>query len=138
LAENISISDIPRTPYIIRSTETGIIPIVPAFVDFNPDTLNLKSKGKYITTYIELPKGYDADDIILESIKLNNQIQSEIKPTKIGDYDNNGISDLMIKFDRLAIQDILPTGKKVKITIAGKLIDDKPFEGIDFIKVIFP
>lgn len=138
LAENVPISDIPRMSYIIRSTETGIIPIVSAFVDFNPDTLNLKSKGKYVTTYIELPKGYDANDIILESIKLNNQIQPEIKSIKIGDYDNNGISDLMIKFDRSAIQNILPIGKKIKVVITGKLIDGEPFDGIDFIKVIFP
>lgn len=138
LAENVPISDIPRTPYIIRSNGTEIIPIIPAFVDFNPDTLNLKSTGKYVTTYIELPKGYNINDIILESIKLNNQIQSEIKPAKIGDYDNNGISDLVIKFDRSAVQNILSVEEKVKITVAGKLVDDKPFEGVDFIKVIFP
>ncbi len=138
LAENVPISDIPRTPYIIRSTETEIIPIIPAFVDFDPNTLNLESEGKYATTYIELPKGYGASDIILESIKLNDQIHPEIKPAKIGDYDDNGISDLMIKFDRSAVQNILPIGKKVRIAIAGKLADDKLFKGIDFIKVISP
>ncbi|MCK5466538.1 C40 family peptidase [Candidatus Parcubacteria bacterium] len=138
LAENVPVNDIPRTPYIIRSTETGIIPIIPAFVDFNPDTLNTESKGKYVTTYIELPKNYNVDDIVLESIKLNNQIQPEIEPTKIGDYDDNGISDLMMKFNRLAVQNILPIEKKVKITIAGKLVNDKPFEGVGFVKVILP
>ena len=138
LAENVPISDIPRTPYIIRSTETGIVPIIPAFVDFNPDTLNLGSKGKYVTTYIELPTSYDISNIVLSKIKLNNQISPEIEPTKIGDYDNNGVLDLMVKFNRSIVQDIFSVGEKVKITIAGKLVDDNLFEGSDFIKVIFP
>jgi cell wall-associated NlpC family hydrolase len=136
LAKNVPISDIPRVPYIIRSMETEIIPIIPAFVDFDPDTLNLKSKGKWVTTYVELPIGYDINEIDLESIKLNDQIPIEAKPTEIGDYDENGIPDLMVKFDRLAVQNILEVGEEVKVTISGKLIDEKPFEGSNIIRVI--
>jgi len=33
-----------------------------ATVDLDPDTLNLESKGKWITCYIELPEGYDTGD----------------------------------------------------------------------------
>lgn len=136
LAENVPISDIPRTPFIIRTTETEIIPIIPAFVDFDPNTLNLKSKGQWVTSYIELPSGYDINTIDLESIRLNNQIESELKPIEIGDYDNNGAPDLMVKFNRSAVQAILEVGDKVKITISGKLINEKQFEGSDIIKVI--
>ncbi len=138
LAENVPISDIPRRPYIARLTETEIIPVIPAFVDFDPDTLNLKSKGKWVTVYLELPVGYNINEIDLESIKLNGQIPAEPKPTKIGDYDKNGIPDLMVKFNRSAVQSILEVGDKVKITISGKLIDGRPFEGSDIIRVISP
>jgi hypothetical protein len=136
LAEDVPISDIPRTPYILRSTETEIIPIIPAFVDFDPDTLNLKSKGKWVTVYIELPIGYDVNEIDLESIIFNGQIQIEPKPIEIGDYDDNGIADLMVKFNRKDAQDILEVGEEVKITISGNLIDERPFEGSDTIRVI--
>ena len=137
LAEDVPISDIPRTPYILGSGETEVIPIIPAFIDFNPDTLNLKSKGKYITVYIELPVGYNINDINLESIRLNDhQVPAEAKPTEIGDYDNNGIPDLMIKFNQSVVQSILETGEEVEIVITGELIDGRLFQDSDIIKVI--
>ena len=32
---------------------------------FHPDTLNLKDRGRWVTAYVELPQGYDVDDIDL-------------------------------------------------------------------------
>lgn len=136
LTKNVPIGDIPRVPYILRSTETELIPIIPAFVDFDPDTLSLKSKGKHVTTYIELPIGYDVNEINLGSVRLNEQISIEPKPTEIGDYDQNDIPDLMVKFSRSAIQNILEPGDEVKIVITGKMIDESPFQGSDAIRVM--
>ena len=39
------------------------LPPIPADVDIVPDTLNLSSKGKWITCFIQLPEGYDVADI---------------------------------------------------------------------------
>jgi len=140
LTENVQISNIPNQQYILRSTETEIIPIQPATVDFDPDTLNLKSKGRWVTVYIELPvgHGYDVSMIDLASLMLNDQVQAEAKPIEIGDCDSDGIPDLMVKFNRAAVQVILQVGDKVEITISGKLIDGRQFEGKDTIKVILP
>lgn len=135
-AENVPISDIPRIPYILRSTETEIIPIIPAFVDFDPDTLNLKSKGQWVTVYLELPAGYNVNEIDLESIKLNGQILIEQKPIEISDYNSNGIPDLMVKFNLSAVKNVLEVGDKVEIKITGELINGKQFEGSDIIRVI--
>ena len=136
LAKDIPISDIPRTPYIIKSTKAEIIPVIPAFIDFNPDALNLKSKGEDVTVYIELPKNYNINEIDLKTIKLNNQVPIKPKPIAIGNYDKNGIPDLMVKFDRAAVKNILTAGDKIKITISGKLNDGRLLEGSDTIKVI--
>jgi parallel beta-helix repeat protein len=140
LAENAQISNIPTQSYIIRSTETEIIPIIPATVDFDPDALNLKSKGQWVTVYIELPvgHGYDVSMINLTSVMLNDQVQAEIKPIAIGDYDGDGIPDLMVKFNRTAVQSILNVGDDVEITISGTLIDGRLFEDKDTIQVILP
>jgi len=140
LAENVQIGDIPPQPYILRSTETEINPIIPATIDFDPDTLNLKSKGRWVTAYIELPvgHGYNVSMIDLESLWLNGQVQAEAKPIEIGDYDGDGIPDLMVKFNRKSVQNILEVGEEVKITISGKLTYCRPFEGKDTIKVILP
>lgn len=73
--------------------------------------------------------------ISLGTIRLNGQIQSEAKPAEMGDYDSDGIPDLMVKFNRSEAQKILQTGEKVRITISGNLNDGRPFEGTDFIRV---
>ena len=105
-------------------------------IDFDPDTLNLKSKGKVVTVYIELPVGYDVSQIEVSSIMLNSQVQAEAKPTEIGDYDDDGIPDLMIKFDKATVQSILEVGDEVEIVVTGELTDGTPFEGSDTIRVI--
>jgi hypothetical protein len=105
-------------------------------IDFDPDTLNLKSKGKWATMYIELPEGYDVSNIDISTVMLNKQVHAETHPTDIGDYDNDGVVDLMVKFDRSAVQEILEVGEEVEITVAGELIDGTPFEGSDNIRVI--
>lgn len=106
-------------------------------MDFDPDTLNLKSQGKYVTTYIELPvgHGYDPNMISLGTVTLNGQIKSEAKPVEIGDYDSDGIPDLMVKFNRAEVQKILQAGEKVRMTLSGNLTDGRLFEGTDFIRV---
>ena len=37
---------------------------IEAICDINPNKLNLKSKGRWITVYLELPENYDVNDII--------------------------------------------------------------------------
>jgi len=137
LAENIPIKDIPPQPYIIRVTEDGIVPIIPATVDFNPDTLNLKSKGKWITCYIELPvgHGYETEQIDVTSLMLNSQIGAEAHPTEIGDYDSDRIPDLMVKFDRQAVAQMLEAGIQ-KFYLTGQLSDGTLFTGMDMIRVL--
>jgi hypothetical protein len=132
LAENVLISDIPDQPYIIRSTETTIIQIIPAVIDIDPDTLNLKSKIKWVTACIELPKGYDVADINISTVELwykGNSVAAEW-----GDIQGG---TLMGKFNGKAVQDLFPgpadTGT---IAVAGELQDGTQFGGNDTIRVI--
>jgi hypothetical protein len=135
LAENVRISDIPSQGYIVRSGEGTIIQIVPAIIDFAPGTFNLGSKGKSVTVYIELPTGYDISQIDASSIKLNGTISTLTKPIQIGDYDNDGVADLMVKFDRAAVQQLLSVGEQVEIAVSGE-VGGITFEGSDTIRVI--
>lgn len=104
-------------------------------IDFDPDTLNLTSKGKFVTVYIELPPSYDVNDIDISSIHLNCEVSALTEPIAVGDYDNDAVLDLMVKFDRAALQQILTPGDAIEITLTGKVagID---FEGTDTIRVI--
>jgi len=89
----------------------------PATIDFHPDTLNLKSKGKWVTCYIELREDTDVEDIHIETIAITSiavnggdaevidDIPAEDHPTEVGDYDSDGIPDLMVKFNRQWVQE---------------------------------
>lgn len=117
-------------------------------IDIDPDTLNLIDKGKWITAYIEFPEGYNVTDINVSTILLNGSIPIDINaPLTIGDYDNDSIPDLMVKFDRAEVISYIlaniDTTKlyeerfmTVTLTITGKLNDGTPFQGSTTIRVI--
>jgi parallel beta-helix repeat protein len=113
---------------------------ISATIDIIPNTLNLGNKAEYVTAYIELPEGYNVNDINVSSISLNKTIPVDLSAlTAIGDYDNDTIPDLMVKFDRTAVCNfILSEGFmtcNVTLTVSGKLYDGTMFEGSDVIRV---
>ena len=67
---------------------------------------------------------------------MNGVVPAENKPTEIGDYDDDGLPDLMVKFDRSDVCEILDPGDEVEITVTGELTDETPFQGSDTIRVI--
>ncbi len=120
---------------------------IQAVVDIAPDTLNLGSTGRWVTVYIELSEGYDVSQIDTSSIMLDSVPVDPTAPTQIGDYDNDGVGDLMVKFDRLATLDyiwsiihhmgsqISDKRWEVTLTITGELFNDPAisFAGSDTI-----
>lgn len=116
-----------------------IEPTLSASIDVEPDTLNLGSKGKWITCYVELPEGYDVADINALTVTLNGTVPAELAPTAIGDYDNDGVPDLMVKFNRTAVvQYVVSQGVEyanVTMTVSGQLKDGTSFQGSDVVRV---
>mgnify|MGYP000530603689 CR=1 FL=1 len=141
------------TPYVIDENNIdhyplmnpyAITPPVPsviiATVDVNPKTLNLRSRGKWITTYIELPEGYDVGDINVSSILLDDTISANLSaPIAVGDYDNDTVPDLMVCFNWTEVAEyVLSTGivyGNVTLEISGKLYNGTIFTGTDTILV---
>lgn len=77
--------------------------------------------------YIELPEGYDVGDIDISSLLSNGVISAEWHPTEIGDYDNDGVKDLIVKFNREAVKSILSLGTQT-ISIRGT-VSGIPLQG---------
>jgi len=94
-------------------------------------TLN---KGEHITVFIEIPTGYDVEDIVLNSLLLNGEVPAGNWPWEIVDKD--GIPDLKVKFDRSAVQALLKVGEYESIVITGQPTDGTAFGEGDRIKVI--
>jgi len=103
-------------------------------------TIDLDSNGKWITCYIELPEGYNVEDIDIATVLLDGVISAESKPTKIGDYDEDKIPDLKLRFDGAAViehirDDLGVVDGEVTLTVTGKVAGTS-FEGTDMIKVV--
>jgi len=125
--------------------------VVQANVDMNPNTLNLHSKGKWITGYVQLPEGYNPEYIDASTILINCTIQSVLDPQYefvtnsseyLVDHNNDGILERMVKFNRTQVAEyILSQGimcGNVTLTISGSLVDEAQFEGSDIIRVRMP
>lgn len=120
-------------------------PRIYATIDVDPDALNLKSKGRWVTCYIEILDGCNVTDIDRTTVMLNSTVPIDTfwvgKPLEsvIGDYDNDTIPDLMVKFDRQALIEFLKTqgstGAEATLAISGEA-NGISFEATDTIKVI--
>ena len=142
-------TDTNRTKTVTMNTNitlTGVFTHVPppsATIDIDPDTLNLKSEGKWITAYIQLPEGYNPEDIDATTILLNETIQPVLDPKYefvtnsseyLVDHNGDGILERMVKFDKAEVKALLSVGEAT-LTITGE-VNGTPFEGTDTIKVL--
>ena len=120
--------------------EKEVEPLIQSWsVDIDPDAIETKSDGNWITAYIELPDGASPAGINTSSISLNGILRIT-GPTAIGDHDSDGIPDLMVKFDRaefVALVNISP-GERIVFTttISGTLFDGTGYSGSDTMLMI--
>jgi hypothetical protein len=117
-----------------RVDNVSLVGALAATVDIDPDTLNLKSRGRWITAYIALPDGYDESDIDLDTVMLEETLEAAWG--KVQD------DVLMVKFDRAAVIELiedmgldLPT--VVTLTVGGK-VGGEDFVSSDDIRAIKP
>ncbi len=105
-------------------------PPITAEVDIEPNTLNLSSKGKWITCYIQLPENFDVADIFYCAILIGDV---EIKADRL--WIDEVKQYATAKLCREDVQDLLDPGE-VELTVVGELLDETTFEGTATISVI--
>lgn len=124
-------TDTHLTSFIVVPT-----PVIEAEIDINPNTLNLQSKGKWLTCHIWLPEDYDVADVNSYSVFLEDAIE----PNWIWLEEQDQV--VIAKFSRLQVQELLTDSEEVlqtgqaELTVTGRLLDGTMFEGTDTIKVI--
>ncbi|UCE37999.1 MAG: hypothetical protein JSW00_01805 [Thermoplasmata archaeon] len=110
---------------------TQLIKLIPADIEIHPETLNLKSNGKWVSCIIKLPDGYDEADIDPATMYLESIIPAE-NPTLTGD-------SLNVKFDRGDLEDLVVGGgygRPAEFKVTGQLIGGMSFEGSDTVRII--
>jgi hypothetical protein len=114
------------------------VPIEAGF-DLKPDTLNIRSKGKYVTGYIEFPMEFDPNDIKLNTVQIYGSVFAEQSKFEIGDYDCDGVQDITVKFDRAELIELLPNQNidEHPVTVTG-VLSNRLFSAFDMIRIINP
>ena len=102
-------------------------------VSIHPETLNLRSGGKWITVKILLPSDVDPKEFDLTKVKL--WIDGESTSPEWGPA---GDDCVMLKFSRTWVQARALVGDEVEITVTGDLPEGGSFEKTDTIRVINP
>lgn len=123
---------------------SGVPDFVPATIEYGPETINLKSRGLWVTAYVELPSGYQPVDVALNTLAVTaidgvpiTPLAVLTEPNAIGDFDNDGIPDLMVKIDRGRLQSVLTPGMR-NIRMEGLLGTGESITGERSVAVIRP
>lgn len=148
LFANFAPSNSKPVPKFVRiASATAVVSGIPDFIvatiELGPETINLKSQGRFVTAYIELPDASSPAKIDVSSIKITaidgvpiSPISAKSAPNEVGDFDNDGVPDLTIKFDRADLQAVLLPGTR-KIRVEG-LVGNQLFVGERSVGVIHP
>ncbi len=105
----------------------------------DPNSLNRKSNGNWVTGWVEPGAGYDPHAIRTTSVLLQRTVPvAPNSPIGYGDTDADGLQDAQYKFDRIQLVALLPTGNSVPVVVIGELQDLTWFSGTDAIRVLKP
>jgi hypothetical protein len=117
------------------ATLARLVPPIRAVVDISPKSLNPSSEGRWITGRIELAAEFDLLQVDMSSIRLNETVAAEPRPAAVGDADQNGDPDLMVKFSRAEVAAVLGQGESAELRVSGS-VGGEWFEGCDTIRVV--
>ena len=111
-----------------------------ATVEFRPEII--RPGQRFLRCYIELPEPFTVEDIDIDAVALTevngNAIELPLAtagPSKIGDYDRDGVADLRVRFNIGSLIPILDTGEN-SLTVNGNMVDGRKFKGTGTVSVI--
>ncbi len=107
-------------------------------LELAPETLNRESGGKFVTAHVEFIELLDVNQVDTSSVALildgQTMLYAQPREVRISDYNENGIPDLTVKFDRKAVLESVEEGS-MEISITG-LVDGVFFQESDTIHVL--
>ena len=109
-----------------------------AVADIDPNAFNPQAHGNWVTAHLELPLGYAPGDVVIETVTLNGTVPADTENYSTSDFNQNGIPDLSCKFDRAAVEAMLPEGEAVLLLVEGEVRDTTWFWGSESVRIIRP
>jgi hypothetical protein len=138
----IGITSNDATDPLMNIPVTLIVGWTPAaYADFEPNTLNLSSRGRWVKMELGVPPEYDAGSFLPETAFLTTPGGGIVSPPEAFDVigpDRSGLYAVMLKFNRGDVEDILPEGDSVEVMVAGELERETYLAGRDTIRCIRP
>lgn len=99
-----------------------------------PPVLNLRSQGTSIRVTLQLPPAYDPHEIVLSSVTVNGGVPADVSSVTFKDGNHDGIEEMVLRFNRAAVEATLPEGNAVEVTVTGEVRDRTWFRGVDTIR----
>ncbi|HET9253129.1 MAG TPA: hypothetical protein VFP58_13535, partial [Candidatus Eisenbacteria bacterium] len=132
-------SNDPDLPVLAAGVLVHVGSVDAAAADIDPNTLNLESNGRWIVGHVELPPPHQPSQVVASTVRLRGTVPlAEGTQPELGDFNENGIPDVQLRFDRAAVEAVLPEGNEVPITITGEIHEVIYFTARDQIRVIRP
>ena len=116
---------------------SGFSEVVEAQLDMNPNTLQLSSKGKFVSAALQFPPFLDPEDVVLSSVILDSTVYALTDKSSLTDKNEDGILELEVKFSRQEVAANIAEGQNVPVRING-LIGTQQFVARDTIRVFRP
>ncbi|XEC97391.1 rhamnogalacturonan lyase [Paenibacillus tarimensis] len=145
--QNVAYNQPPHTGFYLGTgmeapPTPNIYEVIPAKSAVAPETVSLKNKAgsNAFSVYIGLPANIDLSLVNVSTVQLNvngQPVPAQATPTEIGDYNGDGMNELMVKFDLKRVMSAIDgkTGE-LKVQVSGYLEDGRLFSGSSTLRVI--
>jgi hypothetical protein len=112
-----------------RGSDTIVVTSLAADLRVTPRTLKQASSGEDVQARVTFREEADAEDVSISSVRLNETV-----PVKRVVLQHDHV--LVLKFDRAAVENVLPVGDTVEVRVTGTL-HGIAFTARDSIAVIY-
>lgn len=113
------------------------VPAADSLLD--PVSVDLSENGRWIIGHVELPEIYSTWDVDVTTVRLNGTVPIDgVRFERDKDFNQNGILDLMFRFDRTLVEAVLEEGEAVEVSITGEIRDVAYFVATNTIRVFQP
>jgi hypothetical protein len=131
-------SNDPETPTVTIPVVFHVGVIEVAYSDIDPNTIRMNGRGKWVSSCIQFPTGYNVCDVDVSTVTFNGEVPADEDETEFDDCNDDHHADVQVRFPRKAVEAILEAGEAVEVLVTGELRDLTWFVARDVIRVIRP